>query len=269
LRVWQSQWQFPAIPQDAVNEFYGLEGNINLDYLRSAKTADIATEVDNDDKSVDLEMPGLQTRHSEDTSSVDDSDYDKKPTKAPTTIQWKVSIDDSAWVEFTCWCVREQHTKCYAKCLHNRQKRAALKKECRQTFCSVYWNAVIKKEPDTMEDNAVKFFPTDPHPFRTGTIVEENGFLFKEREMDGLIFYDSLEVLVNPDKTLDIIKDSDQYWTTCSGAPSLTSIICFVDTESNTDYLNDLSVFRPTKHEYWNDWLLDEPTRRILVISLR
>jgi hypothetical protein len=28
--------------------------------------------------------------------------------------------------------------------------------------------------------------------------------------------------------------------------------------------LNELSVFRPTEHEYWNDWLLDEPTRCIL-----
>jgi hypothetical protein len=51
----------------------------------------------------------------------------------------------------------------------------------------------------------VEFFPTDPHLFCTGTIIEENGFLFKEREMDGLIFYDSLEVLDDPDKTLDII----------------------------------------------------------------
>jgi hypothetical protein len=56
-------------------------------------------------------------------------------------------------------------------------------------------NDIINKEPDTVEDNEVEFFPTDPHPFRTGTIIEENGFLFKEREMDGLIFYDSLEVL--------------------------------------------------------------------------
>jgi hypothetical protein len=94
-----------------------------------------------------------------------------------------------------------------------------------------------------VENEEVEFFPTDPHPFRTGTIIEENGFLFKEREMDGLIFYDSLEVLNDPDKTLDIIKDNDQYWTTCSGAPSLTPIIGFVDAESNTDYLDDLSVF--------------------------
>jgi hypothetical protein len=94
---------------------------------------------------------------------------------------------------------------------------------------------IINKGPDTVEDNEVEFFPTDPHLFRTGTIIEENGFLFKEREMDDLIFYDSLEVLDDPDKTLDIIKDSDQYWTTCSGAPSLMPIFGFVDTESNTD----------------------------------
>jgi hypothetical protein len=94
-----------------------------------------------------------------------------------------------------------------------------------------------------VENEEEEFFPTDPHSFRSGTIIEENGFLFKEREMDGLIFYDSLEVLDDPDRTFDIIKDSDQYWTTCSGAPSITPIIGFVDTESNTDYLNDLSVF--------------------------
>jgi hypothetical protein len=158
-------------------------------------------------------MPGLQTRHSEDTSSDDDSDYDKKPTKASTTMQWKVPIDDSDGKKFTC--------------------------------------------RNTVEKEEVEFFPTDPHLFCTCTIIEENGFLFKEREMDGLIFYDSLEVLDDPD-------NSDQYWTTCSGAPSLTPIIGFVDTESYTDFLNDLSVFRPTEHEYWNDWLLDELTRRIL-----
>jgi hypothetical protein len=78
--------------------------------------------------------------------------------------------------------------------------------------------------------------------------------------IQNLIQYD----LDDPDKTLDIIKNSDQYWTTCSGAPSLTPIIGFVDIESNTDDLNDLAVFLPTEHEYWNDWLLDEPTRRIL-----
>jgi hypothetical protein len=67
-------------------------------------------------------MPGLQTRHSEDTSSDDDSDYDKKPTKAPTTMQWKDPIDNSDGEKFTCRCVREQHTERNAKRLHNRQK---------------------------------------------------------------------------------------------------------------------------------------------------
>jgi hypothetical protein len=245
--------QFPAVPHDAVNEFYNLKGNVNLDYLRSAKTTDIATEVDSDEKSVDSGMPGLQTRHSEETSSDDDSDYDKKPTKATTTMQWKVPIDDSDGEKFTCRRVREQRTKRNTKRLHNRRKKAALKKELIENapftedsdepFVPFIENVLINKQPDTVEDNEVNFFPTDLHPFRTGTIIEENGFLFKEREMGGLIFYDSLEVLDDPDKTLDIFKDSDQYWTTCSGAPSLTPIIGFVDTESNTDYLNDLSVF--------------------------
>jgi hypothetical protein len=47
-------------------------------------------------------MPGLQTRHSEDTSSDDDSNYDKKPTKASTTIQWENPIEDSDGEKFTC-----------------------------------------------------------------------------------------------------------------------------------------------------------------------
>jgi hypothetical protein len=46
---------------------------------------------------------------------------------------------------------------------------------------NVLFHVIIDKEPDTIEDNEVEFFPTDPHPFRTGTIIEENGFLFKER----------------------------------------------------------------------------------------
>jgi hypothetical protein len=208
-------------------------------------------------------MPGLQTRHSKDTSSDDDSNYDKKSAKTLTTMQCKVPIDVSDGEKFACRRVREQRTKRNAKRLHNHRKKAALKKErikntpfaedADKPFVPFIKNAIINKEPDTIEQNKVEFFPTDPHPFCTGTIIEEYGFLFKEREMDGLIFYDSLEVLANPDKTLDIIKDSDQYWTTCSGAPSLTPIIGFVDTEFNTDYLNDLSVFRPTEHEYWND----------------
>jgi hypothetical protein len=184
--------QFPAVPHDAVNKFYDLKGYVNLNYLRSAKTADIATEVDNDDESVDSTMSDLQTRHSEDTSSDDDSDYDKKPTKASTTMQWKVLIDDSDGEKFTCRRVREQRTKRNAKRLHNRRKKAALKKErikntpfaedADELFFPFIENVIIDKEPDTVEDNKVEFFPTDPHPFRTGTIIEENGFLFKKEK---------------------------------------------------------------------------------------
>jgi hypothetical protein len=132
--------------------------------------------------------------------------------------------------------------------------------------------------------NEDQFFPTNPHPFRTGTIIEGNGFLFKEREMDGLIFYDSLQVLDDPNKTLDIIKESDQYWTTCPGSMPLNSNLAdfassidglmdsgctpgkigLVDTTSDTDYLNDLLIFRSTEHEYWNNWLLDGTTHRLL-----
>jgi hypothetical protein len=44
-------------------------------------------------------------------------------------MQWKVPIDDSDGEKFTCQRVREQRTKRKARCLHNRRKRAALKKE--------------------------------------------------------------------------------------------------------------------------------------------
>jgi hypothetical protein len=157
--------QFPAVPHYAVNEFYNLKGNVNLDNLRSAKTVDIATAVDNDDKSVDSGMPGLQTRHSKDTNSDDDSVDDKKPTKASTTMQWKVPIDNSDEENFTCWRVREQRTKWNAKRLHNRRKRAAVRKELIENtpfaedagehFVPFIENAIINKEPDMVEDNEV------------------------------------------------------------------------------------------------------------------
>jgi hypothetical protein len=55
-----------------------------------------------------------------------------------------------------------------------------------------------------------------------------------------------MEVLDDPDKTLNIIKDSDQYWTTCSGAPSLTPIIGFVDTALDTGNVNRNTSIRIT-----------------------
>jgi hypothetical protein len=74
-------------------------------------------------------MPGLQTSHSDDTSSDDDRDYDKKPTKASTTMQWKVPIDDSDEEKLSCRRVRAQGTKRNAKLLHNCRKRAAVREE--------------------------------------------------------------------------------------------------------------------------------------------
>jgi hypothetical protein len=117
--------QFPAVPHDVVNEFYDLTGKVNLEYLCSVKTAETSNEVDNDDKDMDTEMPGLQQRQHYDTSSDDDSVCDKKPTKTSTYMQWKVPIDDSDGEKFTCR-VREQRAKRNAKRLLNRLKKAAL-----------------------------------------------------------------------------------------------------------------------------------------------
>jgi hypothetical protein len=149
--------QFPAVPHDAVNKFYDLKGNVSLDNLRSARTADIATKVDSDDDSVDSGMPGLQTRHSEDTRGDDDSDDDNKPTKTSTTMQWKVPIDNSDGEKFTCRRFRAQRTKRNSKRLHNRPKKAALKKElikntpfaedADEPFVPFIENAIINKDP--------------------------------------------------------------------------------------------------------------------------
>jgi hypothetical protein len=36
--------QFPAVPRAAVNEFYDLKGNVNLEHLRSARNVEIVKE---------------------------------------------------------------------------------------------------------------------------------------------------------------------------------------------------------------------------------
>ena len=256
--------QFPAVPRDAANEFYDLEGNVNLEHLRSARNAEIMNDAKSDTDSIDPDMPGLQPRQHEDTSSDDDSDNDRKLTRAPTTMLWKDPIDDANGEKFTCQKVRKGRARRNEKRLANRRKKAEIKlvmeykkKELKKV------TKIVENSTETVIDDDM-FYPTDPHPFRTGTIIEDKGLLFQEREMDGLLFYDTLEVLDDPDKTLDIIKDCTQYWTLCSEAKSLQSDKCFVDTVSDTDYLNDLSIPRVTEHEYWNDWLLDDTSRRII-----
>jgi hypothetical protein len=120
-------------------------------------------------------------------------------------MQWKFPVDNSDGEKFTCQRVREQRAKCNAKRVINRCKKAALKKElikntpfatdADKPFIPFIDPIFNKQEPSTTENNEVEFFPMDSHPFRTGTIIEGNGLLIKEREMDGLIFYDSLQVL--------------------------------------------------------------------------
>ena len=120
-----------------------------------------------------------------------------------------------------------------------------------------------KQESTDILDDEEEFFPTGPHPFCAGTIIEENGLLFRGREMDRLVFYDSLQVLDDPNKTLNIISDSDQYWTTCSGAPSIPLItwtIChyFAQLKMNTGTIG-YSINQhgnTTSHDSRNDWKL-------------
>jgi hypothetical protein len=119
--------QFPAVPLAAVNEFYDLKGNVNYDYLRRVKSAEIA--VDKSDDNDISDMPELQEPLIEDSSGDDDSDHDNEPTKTSTTMQWKIPIDDSDAEKFPCQRIREQRAKRNAKCLINHQKRAAVKKE--------------------------------------------------------------------------------------------------------------------------------------------
>jgi hypothetical protein len=88
--------------------------------------------------------------------------------------------------KFTCQHVCEQR----AKRLHNRRKKAALRKErikstpfakdADNPFVPFIVTSINDKEPTTTVDNEVEFFPTDTHPIRTGTIIEENGFIFKK-----------------------------------------------------------------------------------------
>ena len=80
----------------------------------------------------------------------------------------------------------------------------------------------------------IEFFPTNSDLPHTGTINDDN----EEKEMDDLLFYDSINVLHDPK--------------------------VFVDTVSDTAYLDDLATFRPTEHEYWEDYLLDDENQRLI-----
>jgi hypothetical protein len=135
-------------------------------------------------------MPDLQPCQHEDTSSDDDSDDDKNSIKTSTTMKWKFPIDDSNGEKFTCQRVREQRAKRNAKRVNNRRKKAALKKELIKNtpfaedadepfipFIDLIFN---KQELSMIVNNKVEFFPTDPHPFRTDTIIEEMDFFLRK-----------------------------------------------------------------------------------------
>ena len=77
-------------------------------------------------------------------------------------------------------------------------------------------------------------FPGDPDLLCTGTIIKDN----KEKEMDDLLFYDSIMVLHDPK--------------------------VFVDKISNTAHLDDLATFRPTEHKYWEDFLSDDANQPLI-----
>ena len=69
---------------------------------------------------------------------------------------------------------------------------------------------------------------------------------------------------------LDIIANADQFWSTIEGAPSVHGIsIIHVNTVDDSDYLNDLTVPRPTEPKYWDGYFkLDDPTLHILYRSV-
>ena len=105
----------------------------------------------------------------------------------------------------------------------------------------------------------------DINPDSTGTIVEQDGVLYMERQLGDDVYYQPLDVYENPNKTIDFISEGSQYWTLCNDAPALnqqSNVI--VDTEFDSTYLDNLDVPRPTEHEFFDDWLLDDPTLRLL-----
>ena len=67
--------------------------------------------------------------------------------------------------------------------------------------------------------------------------------------------YLPIDIFENPDQILDLLADDSQVWNLCDGVPP---IICdrskvYVDTGSDTDYINNLPIPVPSEHEYWHD----------------
>ena len=87
-----------------------------------------------------------------------------------------------------------------------------------------------------------------------------------ERQLGDDVYYQPLDMYDNPNKTIDFISKGSQYWTLCNDAPALnkqSNVI--VDTEFDSTYLNNLDIPRPTEHEFFDEWLLDDPSIRIMM----
>ena len=246
--------QFPPMPRSAINEFYDQEGNINYDYLSKQEHRPIratvqTVEIEHDDDDSVGSMPGLQCRAQEEDSSGDeeDSSSDDEPVvnkfKQPTTIVWNDPIDDSNGEKIECPRLRKSKLKRRIRIKEKRLKAAASKQELIDKKPSavtandlpipIIDNMVNDNESPTMVDG-IEFFSTDPHPLQPNIIDD----VIEEMKMDDLLFYDSVD------------KPQDS--------------TVFVDTISDTSYLDDLSTFRPTEHEYWEDFLMDESTQRLI-----
>ena len=101
---------------------------------------------------------------------------------------------------------------------------------------------------------------TDTHPQRTGTIIERDGYLYLERNDHGDISYDTVPLYDNVDRTVNLINQSTEYWSTCnesflqSSRANLHPVSAHLLAEPVLDESYDSSP-RPFEHEYWTDSL--------------
>ena len=229
---------FPPIPKEAIDNFYDEYGRTNYDYLQKRVNKTVEIEPDDDD-SVGT-MPGLQDRAREDSSSDDDSVVEH--IKPSTSIEWNVPIDDSNGEKIECPRLRKSKLKRRIRIKEKRLKAASSKQELtdKKTSASkandlpipIIDNMGNNEESSTMVDG-IKFFPAERNSTCTD-IIEDNNI----EDLNDQIFYDSTEVLHDPN--------------------------IFVDTVSDTAYLDDMSTPRPTEHEYWEDFLSNEVTQRLI-----
>ena len=67
------------------------------------------------------------------------------------------------------------------------------------------------KEPTAVETLA------DEYPLKTGTVIEQNRYLYLERTDYGEIFYDEVPIYEGIHMSINIISQSTDHWTACEG----------------------------------------------------